>query len=261
MKILIVDDVALLREDLREAVERITPGNEYSEAQNFDEAMRLIENNTFDIAFLDIQIPGKNGLAIAEVIKRKSPKTNVIMVTAYNQYALDALKLFVSGYILKPFSDEDIREALDNLRNPIAPKAKRQLEVRCFGYFEVFADGKPMQFKRKRSKELLGYLVCLKGATATRGQICADIFEEFPEAKAISHFKAAVFTLKKDLAKVGFEEVLIHNKDTYAVDTDLLRCDYYDYITGNGPENLTFTGEFMNQYSWGEQYIYSLENY
>lgn len=261
MKILIVDDVALIREDLRDALERIIPGNEYSEAKNFDEAIRLINLYTFDIAFLDIQIPGKNGLAIAEIIKRTSPQTNVIMVTAFNQYALDALKLFVSGYILKPFSDDDIREALENLRNPVEPPSKKQLEARCFGHFDVMLDGKPMQFKRQRSKELLAYLICLKGASATRNEICANLFEDMPQSKAVAHFKAAVSTLKKDLAKAGFEKLLIHSKDTYAVDTDMLKCDYYDYITGQGPENLCFQGEFMNQYSWAEQYIYSLENY
>lgn len=101
------------------------------------------------------------------------------MVTAYSQYALDALKLFVSGYILKPISDDELRTVLSNLRTPIEGGGERALlDVKCFGNFEVFTDGKPMRFKRSKEKELLAYLICLKCASANRNEICTNIFED-----------------------------------------------------------------------------------
>ena len=259
MKILIVDDVAFLREELREALERISPGNEYTEADNYISATELIAGNHFDIAFLDIQIPGQSGLKIAEDLKKKSPDTNVVIVTAYSEYALDAFKLFVSGYLLKPISDDDLREVLDNLRKPVHHTAEKHIEVRCFGNFEVFANNSPMQFKRSKEKELLAYLICLKGASATRNEICANIFEEnISREKAVLSFKTAVSSLRKDLLREGVGNILIHVNNSYAVDTSMIDCDYYDYITGKGGN---YRGEFMNQYDWAEQYIYGLENY
>ena len=263
MKILIVDDEEYLREDLKDALERGLPGNEYSFAAEYESAMQLIENNPFDIAFLDIQMPGKNGLSLAESIKKKRPKINIVMVTAYSQYALDALKLFVSGYLLKPVMDADLRAVLDNLRNPVESKANsKRLKVKCFGKFDVFADGKPLVFKRQREKELLAYLICLKGASASRNEICAMIFDEsFTPEKAVLNFKTISSSLRKDLTKIGFGDIIIHNSNSYAIDTSLIECDYYDYLTGSAEAEDSYHGEFMNQYSWAEEYIYSLENY
>ena len=263
MIILIVDDEEYLREDLRDALERVSPGNEYFFASEYNGAMKLIDKTAFDIAFLDIQMPGKNGLALAEIIKKKCPKMNIVMVTAYSEYALDALKLFVSGYILKPVMDDDLKEVLDNLRNPVDGNEKeKSIAVKCFGNFEVFADGKPIAFKRQREKEMLAYLICLKGATASRNEICAAIFgESMTPEKAILNFKTIFSALRKDLTRLGFEDILIHNSNSYAVDTNLIKCDYYDYLTGVAAEADSYHGEFMNQYSWAEEYIWSLENY
>lgn len=262
MRILIVDDVAFLRDELREAIERVSPENEYSEADNFDGAVNLLQQNSFDIAFLDIQMPGKNGLQIAEKAKQISPKTNIVMVTAYSEYAVEAFKLFVSGYLLKPVNDSDLKAVLDNLRNPVQNKATNLLEVKCFGNFEVFYDGKPLKFKRTKEKELLAYLVALKGASANRNEICANLYEDIPTDRANTNFRQVFAALKKDLIKIGYEGVLVHNSNNaYSVDTSILDCDYYDYITGKAKKENRYFGEFMKQYSWAEQYIYALENF
>ena len=262
MKILIVDDVAFLREELRDALERVSPGNTYSEADNFDKAVSLLRDNRFDIAFLDIQMPGKNGLQIAEKAKQISPNTNIVMVTAYSEYAVEAFKLFVSGYLLKPVNDKELAAVLDNLRNPVATTNEPRLKVTCFGNFEVYADGIPFKFKRTKSKELLAYLVALKGASASRNEICARIYEDMPQERANTNFRQAFASLKKDLARQCFDKVLVHNSNNvYSVDTAMLDCDLYDYITGKATEVNSYHGEFMNQYSWAEQYIYALESF
>ena len=255
MNILIADDEEYARIEIEEVLERIIPDKKTKLffAEDYDSAMSVIGDNRIDIAFLDIQMPGKNGLALAQNIKRASPETNIIMVTAYSQYALDALKLFVSGYLLKPVMENEMREVLQNLRNPIKDTKKR-LDVRCFGHFEIFY--------ATESYELLAYLICLKGASATRGDICSYVFDESNDIdKNYSYFRKIVSALKKDLNNYGLDELLIQNVNSYSVDTSLLRCDYYDYLTGQAEEERSYKGEFMTQYEWAEEYIYSLENY
>ncbi len=263
MKIIIVDDEEYLRDELRDALERVIPNNEYAFADGFDSAVKQFDSQRFDIAFLDIQMPGKNGLSLAQQIKKISPKTNIIMVTAYSEYALDALKLFVSGYIMKPVTDDELRSVLNNLRTSVKENTARGiLEVKCFGNFEVFSDGKPMKFKRSKEKELLAYLISLKGASANRNEICAYIFEDAVTAdKAVLNFKTVVSALKKDLYRLGAGDALIHSNNSYAINTDSVKCDYYDYITGKADKANCYHGEFMKQYSWAEEYIYALENY
>ena len=262
MKILIVDDEAYLRDELKDSLERISPRkNEYSEADSYNSAIKQLKENNFDIDFLYIRLKGKNGLEIAEQSKHISPKTNLVMVTAYSEYALDAFKLFVSGYLLKPFSDDDLREVLEHLRTPVNREEAR-LEIRCFGNFDVFIGGKPMIFKRSKEKELLAYLIVLKGSSASKNEICANIFDEAvtPE-KADVNFRQVFASLKKDLKRIGLEEVIVHNSNAYAIDVALVKCDYYDFITGKAIGENVYRGEFMNQYSWAEQYVYALDNF
>ena len=262
MKILIVDDEAYLRDELKDSLERISSANnEYSEAESYNSAIKQLKENSFDIAFLDIHLKGKNGLEIAQKAKHISPQTNLVMVTAYSEYALDAFKLFVSGYLLKPFSDNDLKEVLEHLRTPVNREQAR-LEIRCFGNFDVFIGGKPMIFKRSKEKELLAYLISLKGSSASKNEICANIFEEtVTQEKADMNFRQVFASLKKDLKCLGLEDVIIHNSNNaYAIDVALVKCDYYDFITGKATDKNLYQGEFMNQYSWAEQYIYALDN-
>ncbi|MBQ7700224.1 MAG: response regulator [Clostridia bacterium] len=261
MKILIVDDEAYLRDELKDSLERISPGNEYSESDHYEDAVKKLKENSFDIAFLDIRLRGKSGLEIAETAKRISPQTNLVMVTAYSEYALEAFKLFVSGYLLKPFSDNDLRDVLDHLRTPV-DRGGARLEIRCFGNFEVFVGKKPMILKRSKEKELLAYLISLKGSSASKNEICATIFEDtVTPDKADIHFRQVFASLKKDLKHHGFEDVIVHNNNAYAIDTALVKCDYYDFITGKTTDENVYRGEFMNQYSWAEQYVYALDNF
>ena len=237
MNVLIADDEEYARAELQEALERTLPDDkiDFYFAEDHDSALKVVKENHVDIAFLDIQMPGKNGLALAGNIKKASPKT--------------------------PVMDNDLKDVLDNLRNPIN-ETKRCLDVHCFGNFEIFSDGKPVTFKRTKEKELLAYLICLKGATATRGEICSTVFEETDDInKKFTYFRTIISALKKDLSKYGFEELLIQNPNSYAIDISFLKCDYYDYLTGNAEEERCYKGEFMNQYEWAEEYIYSLEYY
>ena len=263
MNILIADDEMIMREDLKLAVERVSPGNTYYFAKNYETALEHIRSHKPDIAFLDINMPGKTGLELARAIKSFDPAINIIMVTAYREYALDALRLYVSGYLLKPVDDNELREAFENLRKPVGESslAARKLKVKCFGNFDVFVDEKVVTFSRQKGKELLAYLICLRGSSASRGEICANLFEESDEAKSYEHLKKIVQTLKKDLAKYQLEDVLVHNRNSYSINTDLIECDYYDYLDHKNEGENGYRGEFMNRYSWAEVYIYELENY
>lgn len=265
MNILIADDEMSMRYDLKLAVERVAPSDdiEFFFAQNYDTAIEQIKNNQISIAFLDINMPGKTGLELAREIKRLDPDINIIMVTAYREYALEALRLYVSAYLLKPVDDNELREALANLRKPVGAVQtdEKKLTVQCFGNFAVFDGEKAVKFSRQKGKELFAYLVCLKGASANRAEICANIFEEIDEQKSFEHFKKAVQSLKKDLSKHDMEHVIEHRRNSYSVNTNLLDCDYYDYLAKKPGARDLYAGQFMSQYSWAETYIYHLNNY
>ena len=253
MNILIVDDEAAARKNLINVLESVTPQAEITAVGNAALAMEKISEKSFDIAFLDIEMPGKNGLELAEEIKRSSPLTNIVMVTAYDHYAIDAFRLFVSGYILKPATEDEVEKALKNLRRPVnlVPKG---LYLQCFGNFEVFYNGRIVRFRRRRAKEMLAYLVDRRGAGVTGEELRAILWEDEAEdtEKQRDYMQKIWHNLRDTLKDLGCEDAVNHSRNLYAVNVDKVRCDYYEALERSGGHMGPYPGEYMNQYSWAE---------
>jgi len=260
MKVLLVDDEQFVLEEMEELVGKVVPEAEIVAFSWPTEAEEYFENNEVDVAFLDIEMGMENGIQLAKKLKKKHPDVNLIFVTGYSQYAVAAIQLRSSGYILKPPTKEAIEEELSHLRNPIGNKNMENFYIQCFGNFEVFCNGEPIKFERRKTKELLAYLVDRKGAMVSMGEISGALFEnDENEASNRSYCRSLMADLKKTLQKCGKEEVLIHGfQNSYGINTEKVVCDYYNYLKGL-PEGIrNYNGEYMSQYSWGEVTLASL---
>jgi len=112
LRAIIIEDEQTSREILRSYLTKYCPTVEVlGEASNIDEALILIRNNELDLVFLDVEMPYGSGFDLLE----KLDKTNfeVVFVTAYNQYAIDALNSHASYYLLKPISIDELIKAVD----------------------------------------------------------------------------------------------------------------------------------------------------
>ena len=250
MKVLIVDDeigaVEMLTRRVREAAGEST--TVYT-AHNGREALDIVTNNNIDVMFLDVEMPGMSGLEVARQSKAERPKTNIVLCTAYEQYALNAWQLFISGYLVKPASTEQVKNALSHLRIPVV----EQLRVQCFGHFEVFYRDTVVTFKRSGAKEMFAYLVSLRGTSVTSGELCELLRTEpvNPDLKKASVRKYAM-EIRNTLFGIGFEDVLHHTRDSYSIVPARLDCDFYRYLDGDADARSLYGGEFMCQYSWAE---------
>ena len=133
MKILIVDDERMAIKSLKRVLRRVVPQAELFEAENGEEALLLCRKMAIDVVLLDIQMPDRDGLSLAQEMTAILLNINIIMTTAYPQYALDAFKVYASGYLLKPVLAEDLKDALFNLRYPVKEKRKG-LYVQCLRF-------------------------------------------------------------------------------------------------------------------------------
>lgn len=123
MKIMLVDDEELQLLRLENAARKVLPPDcEFLCYTNPVKAFEENAENKIDIAFLDIETPVINGIQLAKKLKKVNPLVNIIFVTAYDTYALDAYKLHASGYITKPVNESKIKEELDGLRYPTGSK-------------------------------------------------------------------------------------------------------------------------------------------
>ena len=244
-----VDDEALMLGALVAAVEASPDITEVNKFSDCDAALEFVHEHTVDIAFLDINMRGMGGLALAEKIRAICPDCKIVFCTGYEEYAIPAFKLHASGYLMKPISAEDVQGEIDNIigvRNKEKP-----LTVKCFGNFEVYVNNQKLMFKRLKTKELFAFLVDRNGASMTAKQICAVLFpDDFDDTKNAAYLRQLVLDLKNTLKSVGAEAVLRHETPCYRVDTSLIRCDYISYLETSKPE---FHGEYMTQYSWAEE--------
>ena len=243
-----VDDEALMLGALVEAIEASPDVAEVNKFSDCDKALEFVKENSVDIAFLDINMRGMGGLALAEAILAARPDCKIVFCTGYEEYAIPAFKLHASGYLMKPISAEDVQGEINNIKR-IRQKEK-PLTVKCFGNFEVYAKDEVLMFKRLKTKELFAFLVDRKGAGMTAKQICAVLFpEDTDDSKNAAYLRQLVMDLKNTLKTVGAERVLCHDTPCYYVDTALIKCDYISYLETGKPE---FRGEYMTQYSWAE---------
>ena len=244
-----VDDEALMLGALVTAIEASPDITEVNKFSDCEKALEFVKEKSVDIAFLDINMRGMGGLALAEKIIAASPDCKIVFCTGYEEYAIPAFKLHASGYLLKPISAEDVQAEINNI---IGVRHKEKpITVKCFGNFEVYARNKKLVFKRLKTKELLAFLVDRNGAGMTAKQICAVLFpDDTDDNKNAAYLRQLVLDLKNTLKAVGAESVLCHETPCYRIDTSLIRCDYLSYLETGKPE---FHGEYMTQYSWAEE--------
>lgn len=252
MRILICDDETYVREETKETVMTVYPEAEIFATGNVGGALTYAKTESPDVALLDIEMPGMSGLELAKELKDIYPDINIIFVTAYSQYAVDAFQMYASGYLLKPLTTENVKRAFENLRTPIQYD-KGKLVVRCFGNFEVFFNGKALAFKRARAKEIFAYLVDLKGATANTGELCAVLWEDSVEIEKNRHYlRNLIADIKKTLGACGMGEAFIAKRNSFAVNPKCLDCDYYRFLQQDPAAVGSYRGEYMKQYSWAE---------
>ena len=250
-----VDDEVLMLGALVKAVSASHDISEVTKFSDCEQALEFVRNTAIDIAFLDINMRGMGGLALAEKILAIRPDCKIVFCTGYEEYAIPAFKLHASGYLMKPISAEDVQNEIDNIKG--LRQKEKLLSVKCFGNFEVYAKGEKLVFKRLKTKELFAFLVDRNGAGMTAKQICAVLFdEESDDAKNSAYLRQLVLDLKNTLKMVGADSVLRHETPCYRVDTSLIECDYVSYLATGKPE---FRGEYMTQYSWAEDTCAFLE--
>ena len=248
MRIIAVDDEKIALEALSGAIRAIVAEDEVVSFRYPEDAIEYAKENLCDIAFLDIEMVGMSGVELAEELKKYNNEINIVFCTGYGNYRDVAFDLHASGYLMKPITPEKVKRELENLRRPISEKKK--LKVQTFGNFEVYIDGKPLNFKYRRTKELFAYLVDRVGAMCSVGEIIGILFED--ESGREDYFQKLRRDLLTTLEEVGCENAIVHKRGMLGVVVTEIKCDYYDYLNNKKDFATSYFGEYMSQYSFGE---------
>ncbi len=126
LKALIIDDEYPARQELRFALKNFDNIEIVGEAANAQEAMELIKALDYHVLFLDISMPGMNGLELGAAIQEMPKRPFIIFVTAYDEFAVSAFEVNAVDYILKPIEQKRLEKAINKVirltREPASAK-------------------------------------------------------------------------------------------------------------------------------------------
>jgi two-component system LytT family response regulator/two-component system response regulator LytT len=123
IRAIVVDDEPLARDELRFMLGQCEDVEVVGEARNAPEAQGLCEEEQPDVAFLDLRMPGPDGVALAETLMANHPDLKVVIVSAHDEGALRAFEARVADYLLKPVRLERLRQAVERVRSASAGAA------------------------------------------------------------------------------------------------------------------------------------------
>jgi len=249
---MLVDDEQRLLNSLSNAVSHVP---EITEAAAFDdeiEALEFAKNNRVDVAFLDIKLHVMDGFTLAKRLIEIHPSISIVFCTGYESYALDAIKMHIdAGYLMKPVRLKDVQEEVAHIINK---NQSRKLTVSCFGEFEVFFEGKPVVFSRRRAKELLAFLIDRRGQIVSVSRLSTELLDEDADpVKGKNIIYQAIKSLKSAFESIGAGDIVLTSGGGYSVDCSRIDCDYYRALDGDDSAIKAFDGRYMEQYPWAEE--------
>ncbi|WP_294373056.1 response regulator [uncultured Clostridium sp.] len=253
MNVIAVDDERLLLDDFVIQLDNMEEIKKVKGFTNGLEALDYAKENMIDVAFLDINMREIDGITLGKKLKLIQPQINIIFMTAYSEYVMEAMKIHASGYLMKPPIEEEIRNELHDLRKPVKNIDDKLIHIQCFGNFEVYINNKPCEFKYSKTKELFAYLVDRRGAYCSNGELIGILWEESEKSLSISsQLRNLVSDLRSTFKKAGCEEVIRKKRGVLGIAIEYIDCDYYRWVEGDVNAINAYNGEYMSQYSWAE---------
>ena len=126
MNLLLVDDERPSRGQLRYFLQEIAPEAVIYEASGGEEALRAVEQLSFDVVFVDIQMPQMDGLTLAAMLVALPQPPLIIFATAFDQHAFRAFELAALDYVVKPFTRDRLQQSMGRIRQSLADLRRRE---------------------------------------------------------------------------------------------------------------------------------------
>ena len=147
---------------------------------------------------------------------------------------------------------------LDETGTKTGANEPNRVEIRTFGYFDVFVNGKPIAFRNEKSKELFALLVDRRGGFVTSEEAIGFLWEDEPSSSVLSaRYRKVALRLKNILEEYGIADIVETVGGKRRIVSEKVICDLYDYLAGNKE---LFKGSYLTNYSWAEITLGELSN-
>lgn len=226
MRAILVDDEQLALIGLKKAIERAASEVEIVAAYS-DSAKVLagVLAHRPDVVFLDIHMPDINGLDLGKQIREVVPETEIVFVTAYDQYAVQAFELYALDYIMKPLQKERLRQTIMRIREKLSIKGTTNTQgmrspmICCFNQLQFMlpdTDPQTVKWRTSKAQELFAYLLHHRDRTINRSVLLELLWPELDEAKAAQHLYTTIYHIRQTLKNFGIDTICINSGDLEA---------------------------------------------
>ncbi|MDT3701112.1 MAG: response regulator [Thermincola sp.] len=186
-----------------------------------------------DVLFLDVEMPEMNGIELGTKLLEYDNEMDIVFVTAYEQYAIQAFKLNALHYILKPADEESIDETLQRI---LKKKRQNGIAVGYGGRIYMFGDvcvldGDNNRIKWSTSKveELFVLLLLNREKGISKWRIIEFLWEEADTKKSQQNLYTTIFRLKKTLRDAGIKADIENNAGNYRIILKEVFCDLFEF--------------------------------
>lgn len=217
------------------------------------EALEYALHYTVDFALLEVDLGSMNGIELAQKLRAVNPEMIIIFVTGSSEWTLEALRIKADYFVIKPYKEEDIVDAL-NRAKLLSKRQHKRMFIRTFGRFDVFIDGKLVIFPNAKSKELLALCVEHMGGEVGMDEAVDKLWPDRDyDNRVKALYRKAVIGIRSVLEKYGMQDVFYNRRGVCCLKTERVLCDCYEYLRNRSNKEFVYANEYMFEYSWAEE--------
>ena len=185
------------------------------------EALERIEQLKPDAIFIDINMPQLSGMELVKKLHDNRLDMDVIFVTAYEKYAVEAFRVEAMDYLLKPVIKEQLDQTVERLiqrKGCSIPSKERVLELKTMGQLQIqWSSSDPMKWRTEKEKELFAFLLNSRGSELSRDRILDALWGEYEADRAVHQLYNAIYYIKKTLTEYGIGQEQINITGRYSL--------------------------------------------
>ncbi|MED1954589.1 response regulator [Brevibacillus centrosporus] len=206
--------------------------------QDSVKALHDIQSLRPDVVFLDVEMPERDGIETAEEISLLLPDTDIVFVTAYEEYAVKAFELDALDYVLKPVQRERLQKTLKRLQKEKEWMAEEkresspQAKIHCFQSLQIEVSGGGLQtirWRTAKAQELFAFLIHRRGKPVRKDYLLELFWTDMEWKKGYSLLYTTVYQIRKTLERLGNGLKITNLEDGYLLEMGGISLDVEEW--------------------------------